>query len=187
MSSIFSANSTALLVLQQSSLPPLSAGTKPAIDDPVLAAANKALNPASSRGDTSILAKARITEALFSVNSLDPTKMKANLFERLGKAFGLVAENFESVSSFGWAIKQAIGQLRLTQEGRMALAAIETKLELGKLGLSIDTLVEAMINPGGDADEEVETALLKEAKEDEEKALASLRAFTLDEAGLYTA
>lgn len=69
----------------------------------------------------------------------------------------------------------------------MALAAIETKLELGKLGLSIDTLVEAMINPGGDADEEVETALLKEAKEDEEKALASLRAFTLDEAGLYTA
>ena len=185
MSSIFSANSTALLILQQSSLSSLPVGTKPVIDDPVLAAGNGDL--AASRGrETSVIARAKITEALFSVNSLDPTKMKANLFERLGKAFGLVAENFESVSSFGRAVQHAVGQLKLTQEGRAALAAIETRLELGKLGLSIDTLVEAMIDPGGDADEAVEAALLRDADEEQEKALAALRSFTLDEAGLYT-
>lgn len=186
MSSIFSASSAALLILQQSSLPLLSAGAKPAIDDPVLTAGNGDRDASGGR-ETSILARARITEALFGVNSLDPMKMKANLFERLGKEFGLSVDDFESVSSFGRAIRHAVGQLRLTQEGRVALAAIETKLELGKLGLSVDTLVEAMIDPGGDADEAVEAALLQEAGEEQEKALATLRPFTLDEAGLYTA
>lgn len=186
MSSIFSADSAALLILQQSSLPPLSAGTQPAIADPVLAAGNGGPDSAGSGGRTSILAKARITEALFSVNSLDPTRMKLNLYERLGKELGLSMDDFESGVDFGRAVKQVVDQLRLKPEGRAALAAIEAELGLGKLGLSIDTLIEAMIEPEGDADEKVEAALLREVKEDD-KALAALRSFTLDEAGLYTA
>lgn len=185
MSSIVPPDAAALLILQQAHLSPLSAGRKPAAD-PVLAAASGATAPAAARdGDNSLVARARITEALFSVNSLDPTKMKANLFERLGKELGLSIDDFETVSAFGEAVRRAVDAMRREPEGGRAIAAIETKLGLGKLGLSVDTLIEAMIEPGGDADEAVEAALLKAVKETDEKALAGARPPLIDDAGLY--
>lgn len=186
MSPISPANATALQILRQSSLPPVSAGGKLLAGDPLLAAANGLPDPAASdRTDNSIVAKAKITESLFSVNSLDLTRMKTNLFERLGKELGLSIDDFETVAAFGRAIKEAVTKLKKEPEGLLELARIERELGLNKLGISIDTLVEAMIDPNGGADDELEAALLRQMKEEDEKALAALRALVLDETGLY--
>lgn len=186
MSPISPANTVALQILQQSSIPPVSAARKPAVADPLLAAANGIADPAASAGSgNSLAAKARITEALFSVNSLDLTKMKTNLFERLGKEFGLAMDDFETVAAFGRAIREVVTKLKQNPEGLAELARIERDLGLTKLGISIDTLVEAMIDPDGHADDRLEAALLREIKEDDEKAVAALRALALQETGLY--
>lgn len=185
MSPISPANTVALQILQQSSIPPASAARKPAVD-PLLAAVNGVPDPAASEGSgTSLAAKARITEALFSVNSLDLTKMKTNLFERLGKEFGLAMDDFETVAAFGRAIKEVVTKLKQDPEGLAELARIERDLGLTKLGISIDTLVEAMIEPDGHEDDRLEAALLREVKEADEKAVAALRALALQETGLY--
>lgn len=179
------ANSIALQILQQSSLSSAPAG-RPAALDPLLAAANGRSNPAASdRTDNSIAAKAKITEALFSVNSLDLTRMKTNLFERLGKEFGLSVDDFESMAAFGREIKAAITWLRRSEEGRAEVARIEQRMDLPKLGISIDTVVEAMIDPQGGADDKLEAALLRDVEEADEKAIEALRALVPDEIGLY--
>lgn len=185
MPPISPANMVALQVLQQSGGPPAVAARKPAVGDLLLAAANGIPSAASEGPDTSIAAKARITEALFGVNSLDLTKIKTGLFERLGKEFGLSVDDFASLASFGRQIKAAIMSLRRSEEGRAELSRIEKILDLPGLGISIDTVVEAMIDPQGGADDKLEAALLREIDDDDAKVAARLRALVPDEIGLY--
>lgn len=72
----------------------------------------------------------------------------------------------------------------LLQKSPFALVEIENKLGLDKLGVSLDTVVNAMIDPGGDDGDKLDAALrrrLGEAGKDH-SALARL-----DELGRYGA
>ena len=189
MSSISSLNAgAALLILQQASLSfaPVAGRKAPAAD--IVAIANGVSKPGVSvAGGPAQQAWGKITESVFDSKLIDITEMKARLFERLGKELGLSMDDFGTASDFGRAVKAAINSIRMQDDGDLVLGQIERKLELGELGISLDTLVEAMIDPEGDADERLEEALRRQAGEDDDKAeaLADLRSFTLDEIGVY--
>jgi hypothetical protein len=182
-----SLNSAALLILQQAS--PLAASTearKTTPGDDLIATANGLAQQGPSRASTQ--AEAKISEALFDSSAFDVTAMKINLMRRLGEEFGISLDDHASQASFGTAIKDAIAQIKRQDGGMLVLAAIERKLGLDKLGLSLDTLVNAITDPkGGDA-EKLDAALRKQAGVDDEKdsAVEALRTLLRrDETGLY--
>lgn len=179
-------NAAALTILQQASRSRDTADGKAAGAD--LAAIANGVQDSADAGkpSNSIQARARINEALFSVNALDVNKIKVDLMERLGKEFGISMENFESVSAYGAAIKRAVEWLKRQDGGAKVLMEIEKKLGLDELGISVDTLVNAMIDPGGKDAERLDAAL----KEKAGKALEDAGGFDpffvrADEIGLY--
>ena len=174
MSSI-SALSSSLLFLQ----PRRPASSNASAGDSLVAS----INGGSSRaGAASSLtqAQARISEQMFSVNNTDATQMKARLFERVGKAFGIKQDDYDSLSSYGSAIKSALDELK--QKSPSSIAAIEKKLGLDQLGVSLDTVVNAMVDPQGHDGDKLDAALNKKIDE-QGRAAPSTRQ---DEIGLYS-
>ena len=95
---------------------------------------------------------------LFAVGATDVAKMKIDLYERVGKAFGLDMHAYDSLTDYGKAVKEAIAEVKRTQ-GAGALVAIGDELGLDKLGVSFDTVIGAMLHAGGDEDKELTEAL----------------------------
>ncbi len=161
-------NSTALVILQQRRLPPIS-------------------RPAASLGiDSSpaaplpMQAEPAVSASMFSLDSLNITAMKVQLMERAGKEFGVDQTDYESVSSYGAAIKNAIEALK--RQSPSAIAEIERQLGLDQLGVSLDTLVGAIVDPRGNDNERLDAALKQHAGGQGEGDAASVQ---LDELGLY--
>lgn len=185
MVAIASVATTALLVLRQSALAPQSLAQRAPAQESLLATANgspEASPAAKSRG--------RIAEALFDRSAPDVTEMKVHLYERLGKAFGISMEDFDSPGAFGSAIAEKISQMKRDPGGSMALMEIEKKLGLDKLGISLDTLVDAIINVGGDSDKKLTEALVRKLGEDastdrKDGAVSGALQLQRDEIGLY--
>lgn len=129
-------------------------------------------------------------ETSFGINTMDVTTQKVRLMERLGEAFGIAMEDHADARSFGMAIREIVGKLKLSPEGRSHLARIEHEIGLDKLGITIDTVIGAMIDPMGNDAEELDAALKAKmgetpANEDEVAALERLALMGLDAAGLY--
>jgi hypothetical protein len=143
MSSIFPLNTTALLILQQ---PRTLAGPT----DRGLADISGVSGPAGA-GSPFTQARAKISDAMFSVNSVDPTEMKVKLIERLGEEFGIKQSDYKSMASYGTDIRRAIEEPKAKPGSAQAITAIEKKLGLDKLGISLDDLVDATIDPNGTA------------------------------------
>ena len=124
---------------------------------------------------------------MFSVNNFDSNKLKVELFKRVGKAFGIDQADYDSQSSYGSAIKQAVSVLASQPNGAQTIAEIEKGLGLDKLGVSLATVVNAIIDPGSDDDDKLDTALKKQAGEDlgtgSHAAGVTVR---FDELGLYS-
>lgn len=188
MLSISTTVSAALVILQRAA--PLSAGSgerrDPAAAD-LVAIANGAAGPGiSAAGGHSAQAKGRIAQALFDRSIPDVNEMKVRLMERLGEELGISMEDFDSVRSYGLAIRQAVEEIRREPGGGFFLAELEKKLGLDDLGISLDTLVDAMTDPTGEADRKLEAALKAQVgdifDEDDKAALAALAP---DEIGLY--
>lgn len=112
--------------------------------------------------------------------------MKVRLMERLGEELGISMDDFNSVRSYGLAIRQAVEEIKREPGGGFFLAELEKKLGLDDLGISLDTLVDAMTDPTGEADRKLEAALKAQVgdifDEDDKAALAALAP---DEIGLY--
>lgn len=194
MASIPSITPAALLSLRQASMLTVSTDTTggtPQAGSDLIATANGASNPRiSGAGNRSAQAQAKVTEALFDPNTVDIHQMKIDLMQRLGDAFGVSLDDFSSQASFGSAIEEIIGQLKLLKEGPQILSEIEKKLGLDKLGISLDTLVGAIIDPEGGDGERLDAAMKKQLadtdKGDEQDAAEALRALSQpDEMGLY--
>jgi hypothetical protein len=174
MSSISPVNTTALLILQQ---PRALAGS--ADNDP---AGISGISGLLGSGSPFAQAPAKISDAMFSVNSVDPTEMKVRLIERLGKEFGIEPSDYKSMADYGADIKRAVDALKAKPGSAMAIIAIEKKLGLDKLGISLDDLVGATIDPNGDASKKVDAALRKQAGEMGKSQGGSLQS---DEIGIY--
>lgn len=140
---------------------------------------NGAMRPA-------LQAQASATRSVFDRQIPDVNEIKVNLMERLGKEFNISLDDFDSSRAFGLAIKSVVQQIKIQTDGRTYLVEIERKLGLDKLGVSIDTLIGAMIDPKGHDNEKLEAALRTNlddfADTKDKKAVA---AFLSEETGLY--
>jgi len=156
MTSVSPLDSTALLTLRQATLQPSDDKAKPA--DQILAAANGLASGDTGAG-TSAEARAKINGALFDRSVPDSLQMKISLMRRLGEEFGLDMDKFESQAAFGAAIERAVGAIKIQDGGVLMLTEIERKLGLDKLGISLDTLVNAIIDPDSDDSDKLDAAL----------------------------
>ncbi|MET3596484.1 MULTISPECIES: hypothetical protein [Mesorhizobium] len=159
-------NNTALLMLQQH--PPATA--RSAADSP---AGSGAGSPPVQAGNS---------QSMFSVSNLNVTATKVRLMERAGKEFGIDQADYESVFSYGSAVKNAVEALK--RQSPSAIAGIERQLGLDQLGISLDTLANAIIDPQGSDGDRLDAALEKQVGDDgkDEGNAASIRP---DEIGLY--
>ncbi|TGP20196.1 MULTISPECIES: hypothetical protein [unclassified Mesorhizobium] len=133
-----------LSVLNNTALPILQPQRPPAT-------ARSATDSLAGSGSSLVQAPAGISQSMFSVNSLNVTATKVRLMERAGKEFGLDQADYESVFSYGSAVKNAVEALK--RQSPSAIAEIERQLGLDQLGISLDTLVNAIVDPtGGDRD-----------------------------------
>lgn len=178
MSSISPANSTALLILQQPR--PLA---RPA--DDALANSNGISSViAAGAGSPLAQAQAKISEAMFSVNSIDATAMKVRLIERLGEQFDIKQSDYKSSASYGQAIKRAVEELKAKPDSAQAIMTIEKNLGLDKLGISLDELVNATIDPNGEDSKKLDAALTKQLGE-VTKAAGMAGSLRPDAIGIY--
>lgn len=151
----------------------------PSASDQLVLAANGRM-PAEDRSGAPVRLGSAIGDSLFSVNHMDVTKLKVDLMERVGKAFGLEMHDYKDMKAFARAISSGMSQLDAS-----AIKAIEAELGLDKLGVSLREVVDAMQNPEGSSDDKLESALLDEigdAGSDRKKAAAGI---VLDEIGRY--
>ncbi|BCM18882.1 hypothetical protein [Mesorhizobium sp. J8] len=161
-------SSTALVISQQHRLP--------SIARPV-ASARVNSSPTAS---PPMQAEPAVSASMFSVDSLNITAIKVRLMERAGKEFAVDQTGYESVSSYGLAIKNAVEALK--RQSPSAIAGIEKQLGLDQLGVSLDTLVEATVDPRSGNGERLDAALRQHAGGPDEGDAASTQ---LGELGFY--
>ena len=174
MPSLSALNAATAVLLQRPTAAVRSAG------DNLVASISPA---ASGIGSPLVQAQGKITESMFSVNNLDPTQMKARLFERVGKAFGINQDDYASLFAYGSAIKTALGEMK--QKSPSDIALIEKKLGLDELGVSLDTVVNAIVDPQSSDSDTLDAALktfLGETTNGKGENPASIEQ---DEIGLY--
>jgi hypothetical protein len=105
---------------------------------------------------------------LFSVNSQNLNKMKIDLYKRVGEALGVRESDYESFQAYGLALQQAVGQLKLAPNAQLVIAGIEKEIGLDKLGVSLDTVIDAIIDPMGDDNGKLDAALQKQIGMDDD-------------------
>ncbi|RWF26493.1 hypothetical protein [Mesorhizobium sp.] len=178
MSSLSALNNAALLVLQQQR--PQSAVAE---DSLVAGIDGVSSSDGSGSGSPLMQAQARISGSMFSVNSLNITAMKVRLMERVGKEFGIDQGDYQSLFSYGTAVKKAVEALK--QKSAAEIIAIEKKLGLDQLGVSLDTLVNAIIDPQGSDGDRLDAALSKQAGDHAKGEGKAAGPIQPDEIGLY--
>lgn len=177
MSSHPAPNNAALLILRQQR----PASMPRSVADGLVASINRASGPADS-GSPPMQAQAKISQSMFSVSSLNVTATKVRLMERAGKEFGIDQADYESVFSYGLAVKNAVEALK--RQSPSAIAEIERQLGLDQLGVSLDTLVNAIVGPqSGDSDRL--DAALQEHLGEIAKGEGNATSLQPDEIGLY--
>src|SRR5690606_33841224 len=192
MTPVSSFQSSALSILQRAARPLAENGAADPAGVNLVATANGVAPPRGSGGaGPTQQAKAKVSEALFKPNAPSVLEMKLHLMKRLGEEFGIKLEDHETNASFGRAIQSAIAEIKMKPGGSLVLSAIERKLGFDKLGFSLDTFVNAIIDPNGSDGQSVDAALKEHlGKTDEDEgdgddapaALESLLGF--DENGL---
>ncbi|WFP74806.1 hypothetical protein [Mesorhizobium sp. WSM4906] len=170
-------NSAALLVLQQQHPAPAPRSAA----DRLISSINRAAEP-DGAGSPLIQAQAKISRSMFSVNSLNVTAIKVRLMERAGKEFGIDQADYESVTSYASAVKNAVEAMK--RQSPSAVAEIERQLGLDQLGISLDMLVNAIVDPQGGDSDRLDAALAKHLG-DHGKDEASTASLQPDEIGLY--
>jgi hypothetical protein len=99
-------------------------------------------------------------DSIFSVNYVDANKLKINLMERLGKAFGFELDDFADAGDMAREIDKIVAKM-----SRGAIIAVEKKLGLDELGVSLRQVLEAMEDPGSYSDRKLDAALREKAGE----------------------
>ncbi|MEH6690843.1 MAG: hypothetical protein V7774_06620 [Pseudorhizobium pelagicum] len=100
----------------------------------------------------------KIAEALFSINNVDPNELKMQLTERLAAKLGIDLDEKRSNYSLGKAIEEAAKSLDSTQ-----IKQLEEDLGLKDAGVTLDTVIAAIMNPYGDDNARLMEGLTKVA------------------------
>ncbi len=167
MTSISSMPSAALAILQQ-----LNASTPTpqrlqssadkliavATGQPNIVSVSKQPNPAQSK----------VSEAMFSMNGDSVAKQKLELIVRTGKALGVARDDYTSMDDFIAATKKAFGELKVKPDGAAAIRKIEQELGLGKLGLSLEDVINSATE-GGDNDKITRALERRSHQKDDDK------------------
>ncbi|TGT70950.1 hypothetical protein EN802_21865 [bacterium M00.F.Ca.ET.159.01.1.1] len=140
---------TTLVILQPQRLPP-----RPQADGLVANATATAALPLTQAEPADSAPK-------FSVDSLNITATKVRLMQRAGKEFAVDQADYDSVSSYGSAIKNAVEALK--RQSPSAIPKIERQLGLDQLGVSLDALVNAIVRPQGGDNDRLDDALRQHA------------------------
>ncbi|UVK46274.1 hypothetical protein BPNPMPFG_001898 [Mesorhizobium sp. AR07] len=177
MSSVFPVNTTALLILQQPSPLARSVGDSLADTGGVSGLAG------TGAGSPLTLAQVKISD-MFSVNRVDPTAEKVRLIERLGEEFGIRQSDYTSMVAYGADIRRAVEALIAKPGSSLVILQIEKRLGLDKLGISLDELVNATIDPNGHDGKKLDAALKKQVG-DGGKSEGFSGPLQFDEIGLY--
>lgn len=158
MTSISSLNSAALLNLQQSKTLSVSPSAT------VLSSADM-VAPARDAVHQSDRSEAESALDYWGVLSEDLAKPELNLIEQLGTEFGINQEDYDSISAYGEAIRLKVAEVRSQPLGFLTITEIENNLRLNDLGITLDTLVDIISSPQGNAEDEL-SAVLEEAADE---------------------
>ncbi|PBC07219.1 hypothetical protein CK230_27970 [Mesorhizobium sp. WSM3859] len=142
---------TTLVILQPQRLPPTP---RPAADGLLGHIPGPAASPVMQ-------AEPATSASRFSLDSLNVTATKVRLMQRAGKEFAVDQTDYDSVSSYGSAIKNAVEALK--RQSPSAIPKIERQLGLDQLGVSLETLVNAIVRPQGADNDRLDTALKQHA------------------------
>ena len=82
-----------------------------------------------------------------------------DLFKRTGEALGVREEDFETQADYGAALRSAVAKLKNSPDAQLVMRGIEQKLGLDDLGISLDTVIDAISDPTSDAEAELTKAL----------------------------
>ncbi|MBL4726695.1 MAG: hypothetical protein JKY83_08495 [Rhizobiaceae bacterium] len=172
-------NSAAIQILQQSKITSQNIEKNTPADNKIVATAN------GVKSD-----EVEATKDYWDINHVNPTQMKVKLFEAVGEAFGIDKDNYDTSAKYASAIQSAMDQIKENDPAKAYIIfhEIEKDLGLNELGISLEKAVEAMLEPGGKADEELDAALQAQADEingdfGEDEVFGSL---TVDSNGVYS-
>ncbi|PCI05258.1 MAG: hypothetical protein COB78_01175 [Hyphomicrobiales bacterium] len=175
-------NSIAVQVLQQSRIAPIAVDKNASSENNLISALN---NVKTDEIDP--------TEDFWDINKVTPTQMKLHIFEKVGEKFGLDQDDFNSFSRYAAAIAFRMEKMKEEDPAGAMIFFHEIEKELGldELGISLEEVVEAMMEPGGKADQKLDAALKAKADEingellledGKDKIFGSLK---IDSNGLY--
>lgn len=173
-------NSAAIHILQQSKTTSQQVDKNAPADNKIVATTN------GVKSD-----EVEETTGYWDINTVTPTQMKIKLFETVGEAFGLDEDNFSDFAAYASAIQATMEKMKEDDPlAFMVFHEIEKYLGLDELGLTLKSVVEAMIEPGGSADETLDAAMKEQADEingdfgdGEDEVFGSLR---VDSNGIYS-
>lgn len=103
-------------------------------------------------------AKDKIATALFGAGSADPGKLKLDLIERLGKKLGIDTDEAKSGYRLGKAMEDVLKGMSSTD-----ISKLSEEIGLNDLGVTMETLINAIKNPYADDGKRLKEALLKQA------------------------
>ncbi|WJH41781.1 hypothetical protein N7E02_16085 [Aliirhizobium terrae] len=103
-------------------------------------------------------AREKIATALFGTGNADPAALKMDLVERLADELGLDTDEARSSYKLGRALEEALKGMAPND-----VRDLSEKIGFADLGISMDTLLNAIKNPYGDDNERLSEALIKKA------------------------
>jgi hypothetical protein len=175
LNSLRTANSLIFDISRGAAIQAENSGTRP----PVPTLSGDAQGVASVRVGTP--EQTSPAESIFTTSM--PTRLKINLTERVGKAFGFELDDFPDAGAMAREIDKIVAKMSPGE-----IMAMEKKLGLDKLGVSLREVLDAMKEPGGDSDLKLDAALREEGGEILEEQEHSARGGSharFDEIGRY--
>jgi hypothetical protein len=191
MTAISSVNATALAILQRpvSPLGPAEDARTTAVR--LVAAANGVAPEQISGADLEASRRRSEVEAMFSVNAPNLNQMKLDLYKRVGEALGIDQSKYDSMPAYWLALKITVAKVLEQENGAAILRGIERDLGLNKLGVSLETVIDAIVDP--DANKELTEALEDQINDgapdraiDASDETAATLAAQVDEEGAYS-
>ena len=167
---ISGANSSALLVLRQTSS---------------VNFARNALQTNKVAGSTNGGAPAdQITKILANAPGAS-VQDEVKLFQKVGQVLGVDETKYASATDYANALKQAVGNLKLAatssgQNWSLVEKGLEHQMGLDKLGVSLDTVINAIAGDGGSQD------AVRKALEKQESTASASSGVSTNDVGTYS-
>lgn len=129
--------------------------------------------------------KPKFASAIFDASAPDVTKMKLDLFRRTGEKLGVHEDDFDSFADYAMVLKDAVTQLKISPNAEMIIRRVEKDLGLDKLGVSLDTVIDALTDPASGANQTLTDALRKQMAEHDDGRTGRPAHVQSDDLGLY--